>query len=137
MADHLTKLAWRALGLLPIAQPRIPSRFADTPDDLFELPAESWAPAPAEPIPILDTATPPPLPPQREGQAARRPAAPASPAPPPGGDPDPAELAAPVEEAGEAADGEREARASAVADSARGALTPVPSPGPLPPFRER
>ncbi len=150
MADHLTKLAWRALGLLPVAQPRIPSRFAETPDDLFELPAEGWNPAPAEPIPILAPATPPPLPPQREGQAGRRPAAPAHPAPPrraaapaepaPDGEPDPADLAAPVEDTGEA-DGEREARASSAAAVERGlpvgSLTPGPSPISLPPFRER
>jgi hypothetical protein len=80
MSDYLTRLAWRALGLIPSAQPRVLSRFADGADAQFELPPERWDDnRPPERIPILEdpeppaTAMPPP--------AARRPAA-AAPAPP-------------------------------------------------------
>src|SRR5436305_10783969 len=78
MTDHLTRLAWRALGLLPVAQPRLPSRFAEGGDDLFELPAEGWAPS-EEKVPILEPAPPPALRDegQDKGQAGGRPAAPA------------------------------------------------------------
>jgi hypothetical protein len=85
MSDYLTRLAWRALGLIPSAQPRVLSRFADGADAQFELPPERWDDnRPPERIPILEDPEPPapaapvaPTPPP----AARRPAA-AAPAPP-------------------------------------------------------
>src|SRR4028119_2509286 len=60
MSDYLTRLAWRALGLIPSAQPRVLSRFADGADAQFELPPERWDDnRSVERIPILEDPEPP------------------------------------------------------------------------------
>src|SRR4028118_433196 len=92
MSDYLTRLAWRALGLIPSAQPRVLSRFADGADAQFELPPERCDDnRSVERIPILEDPEPPAPAAPVAPPAARRPApapppaleAPAPPAPPP------------------------------------------------------